>query len=214
MTTLIFVRHGQSESNLSHIFTGQMPTSLTPLGRVQADHTAEYLRDFPITAIYASDLERAMDTAAPTAKIHGLSVTPDAALREINAGAWEGNTYEHLKATYGASYALWIEDIGRAAPEGGERVTELYERVNAEVDRLIEKHRGECIAIFTHATPARSIMCKLLGYPPEQMARVPWATNASVSIAEFADDGTSRVLQYSYDAHQGNSATHFPKGTV
>ena len=214
MTTIIFVRHGQSESNLHRVFTGHSNARLTALGREQARRTAEYLRDFPITAIYASDLERTMDTAAPTAKMHGLPILPDAALREIYAGQWEGKPYETLMRDYTASYARFREDVGRAHPDGGESVTALYSRVNAEVDRLLALHRGECIAIFTHATPVRSIMCRLMDLPAEEMAKVPWATNASISIAEFSDDGTSRVVQYSYDAHQGDLATHFPKGTV
>ena len=78
MTTLIFVRHGQSESNLAKVFTGQGNTKLTPLGRAQAERTAEYLRDFPISRIYASDLDRAMETASPTAKFFGLEVVPNA----------------------------------------------------------------------------------------------------------------------------------------
>jgi hypothetical protein len=44
------------------------------------------------------------------------------------------------------------------------------------------------------------------------MAKVPWATNASVSIAEYDDDGSFRVIQYGYDAHQGDTATALPKG--
>ena len=212
MTTLIFVRHGQSESNLAKVFTGQGNTCLTPLGVQQANRTAEYLKNFPISVIYSSDLTRAMDTAAPTAALHGLEILPDRALREIFAGEWENKPYEELKERFPQSYSAWINDLGRAHPDGGEAVTELYDRVNAEVDRLLQKHRGECIAIFSHATPARALACKWFGYPPEEMAKVPWATNASVSVAEYEDDGSFRVVQYGYDGHQGDSATALPKG--
>ena len=212
MTTLIFVRHGQSESNLAKVFTGQGNTRLTDLGREQAARTAAYLRDFSISHIYASDLDRAMETASPTAKFFGLDVTPDTALREICAGEWEGKPYEVLKRDYPNSYSTWLEDLGRAHPEGGEAVRELYDRVNREVERLIFLHRGECIALFSHATPARALGCKWFGFDPEDMAKVPWATNASVSIAEYEDDGSFRVIQYGYDAHQGDTATALPKG--
>lgn len=214
MTTLIFVRHGQSESNLAKVFTGQGDTELTALGKEQAARTAEYLKRFPIFRIYASDLQRTMETAAPTARVHGLQIIPNKELREIFAGEWEGKTYDEIRQTYGESYRNWLEDLGKAHPEGGESVLNLYQRVNAEIDRLIKLHRGECIAVFSHATPARALACKWFGYAPEDMAKVPWATNASVSVAEYGDDGSFRVVQYGYDEHQGNTATRFPKGQV
>ena len=214
MTTLIFVRHGQSESNLSRVFTGQGDTHLTALGREQAERTATYLKQFPISHIYASDLCRTMETAAPTARELGIEVIPDPMLREIYAGEWEGKSYESLQQIYGDSYRLWIEDLGRAHPDGGESAVELYHRVNHAVQRLVELHPDQCIAVFSHATPARAVACKWFGYQPEEMGRVPWANNASVSIADYDDDGSVRVIQYGYDAHQGTAATTFPKGIV
>ncbi len=214
MTTLIFVRHGQSESNLAKVFTGQGDTKLTALGREQAARTAEYLKRFPISHVYASDLQRTMETAEPTARAHGLPIIPNRELREIFAGEWEGKPYDEIRQTYGESYRIWLEDLGKAHPEGGESVSELYQRVNAEIDRLITLHRGECIAVFSHATPARALACKWFGYAPEDMAKVPWATNASVSVAEYGDDGSFQVVQYGYDEHQGHTATRFPKGQV
>ena len=214
MTTLIFVRHGQSESNLARVFTGQGNTALTAMGREQAERTAQYLKQFPISHIYASDLIRAMDTAAPTAREFGLEIVPNPKLREIYAGKWEGQSYDALKEHYGNFYQMWIEDLGRAHPDGGERVLDLYQRVNEEIDRLVQLHRGECIALFSHATPARAAACKWFGYAPEDMGRVPWANNASVSVVEYDDDGSVRVIQYGYDGHQGDVATSFPKGIV
>lgn len=214
MTTLIFVRHGQSETNLQKIFAGQGDPRLTELGHRQAERTAEYLRNYPITHIYASDLQRTMDTAAPTAKMHGLDIIPDRALREINAGKWEGKHYEEIKQQYPETHSVWTENVGMAWPDGGERVIDLYERVNAEVERLIALHRGECIALFSHATPARALGCRWLGIPPEEMAKVPWTTNASVSIVEYEDDGRFRVVKYGYDGHQGDCVTAIPNGVV
>lgn len=214
MTTLIFIRHGQSESNLNRVFTGQTDIPLTSLGRDQAERTAQYLKQFPISHIYASDLSRAMDTAAPTARELGLEVVPNSKLREIYAGKWEGKSYDELKEIYGTHYQMWIEDLGRANPDEGERVLDLYQRVNEEIQRLVQLHRGECIAVFSHATPARALACKWFGYAPEDMGKVPWANNASVSIAEYDDNGSVRIVQYGYDGHQGESASSFPKGIV
>ena len=134
MTTFIFVRHGQSESNLAQVFTGQGQVNLTPLGIDQANRTAEYLRERRIDVIYSSDLVRAMQTAEPTARMHGLEIHPNKAFREIAAGEWEGRSYVELMEQYPKSFRMWHENIGCAHPDGGELVTELYRRVSAELN--------------------------------------------------------------------------------
>ena len=75
---VIMVRHGESLGNAEGFFAGQTDIPLTPLGQRQAERTAEYLRDRKIDRIYSSDLIRSMQTAAPTARMHGLEIIPEA----------------------------------------------------------------------------------------------------------------------------------------
>ena len=71
MTTVLLIRHGQSVTNVTQVFTGHYDVPLSPLGQEQARRTAAYLRGhFAIDAIYASDLMRAMQTA------HGGGLRP------------------------------------------------------------------------------------------------------------------------------------------
>jgi broad specificity phosphatase PhoE len=212
MTTVIFVRHGQSESNLAKVFTGQNEVSLTALGREQAQNTARFLKDYPIDAIYSSDLSRAVETAEPTARMHGLEICPCEGLREVFAGEWEGRPYAELEERYAESYGKWINDMGHACPDGGESVLHLYDRVTETVDRLVERHRGGCIALFSHATPTRAMGCRWFNVPPEQMSQIKRIPNASVSVAEYRDDGSIHVLLYGYDEHQGDASTSLPQG--
>ena len=214
MTTLIFVRHGQSASNLAQRFTGQGDTPLTELGHLQAQCTAEFLKDRKIDKIYTSDLSRAMQTAEPTAKMHGLEIIPDPNFREINAGRWEGKLYTELSAEFPESYARWLHDIGHACPDGGESVLELANRVYVETDRILQEDRGKCVAIFTHATPVRMMGCRWFGISPEDGVKVPFCGNASVSIVEYDDDGSFRLIHYGYDKHQGENAPALPKKYV
>ncbi len=214
MTKLIFVRHGQSVANLERVFAGHMDTHLTELGMLQAECTAHFLRDYPIDAIYASDLTRAMQTAAPTAAMHGLEIIPDVQLREIFAGDWEGVPYEVLMERYAESYGMWRTDCGRAHPENGERVVDLAARIYHEVERIAEVHRGGCVAIFSHATPIRALRARWEGYAPEDLARVEFCANASVSVVDYLDDGGFAVHLCGYDAHQGENSTGLVKGIV
>jgi len=213
-TTLIVVRHGQSEGNMAQRFIGQGETSLTEKGREQARRTAAFLKNYPINAIYASDLSRAYDTARPTAETHGLPIVRDPAFREIFAGDWEGKRFDDLGQLYPESYGMWRTNVGHAHPDHGERVADLYERVNRQLDRLLQAHRGECVAVFTHATPVRMMACKWYGYSLDEAFRVPFCPNASVSIIEYGDDGSHRIVCYGYDAHQGDIASALPKHLV
>ena len=96
-TTVIMVRHGESESNKENIFTGQMNTELTELGLRQAELAAEALKNVHIDRIYASDLTRAYNTGLPIAKSHGLMIEKNENLREIFAGDWEGLGFDEIK---------------------------------------------------------------------------------------------------------------------
>ena len=82
-TTVIMVRHGESESNKKNVFTGQQNTPLTELGIKQAALAAEALKNVHIDKIYASDLTRAYNTGLPIAKSHGLEIEKNENLREI-----------------------------------------------------------------------------------------------------------------------------------
>lgn len=214
MTTLIYIRHGQSEANLARVFAGHTDVSLTEHGLLQAENTAKFLSDYPISVIYSSDLKRSMQTAEPTAKAHGLTILPRRELREVYAGEWEGRAYDDLMVEYADSYRIWREDCGNAHPEGGESVKELAARIYAETDRIVNAHRGECIAVFSHATPIRTLAARWTGLSVAELSKLTFVPNASVSVIEIEEDDTFRVKLLGYDQHQGELSTAFAKGVV
>lgn len=213
-TTLIFVRHGQSTANLACVFTGHSDFPLTDLGMRQAENTARFLEQYPIEKIYSSDLMRSMQTAEPTARHFGLSVIPDREMREIFAGEWEGKRFDALLEEYGDRYAAWIHDCGRAHPNGGESVAELGERIYRETDRILNENCGKCVAIFSHATPIRLLNARWQNIPVEELAKVSFAPNASVTVVEYDEDGTFTLKLSGYDKHQGELSTSLAKGMV
>lgn len=210
MTTLIFVRHGQSVSNLNQIFTGSGDVALTELGHKQAELTARYLDRYKIDRIYSSDLSRAYDTAVHTARRQGKEIVSLPALREINAGLWEGLHFDELAKRFPESFEIWKTHLGHAHPDGGESTQELASRVYRAVDDLLEKHRGECIAVFSHATPGRMLACRWFGIDPQMAETVPFCSNASVSVIEYEDDGSFRLVCYGHNGHQGDLVTVLP----
>lgn len=202
MTRLLFIRHGQSEANLSRTFAGNSDAALTDLGLQQAVATAEYLANtYTVDAVYASDLQRAFYTGKAVADRLGLPVHPHKGLREIFAGKWEGQRFDHLEAAYPETFAgLWRRDIGNSVCDGGESVAQLMQRITATVREIAEANPGKTLVIATHATPIRCMECFCQGQPLSYMKDIPWVTNASVTEIHY-ENGVFTEIVSSYDQH-------------
>src|SRR5512144_221237 len=104
-TQILLVRHGQSEGNAERRFGGHTATPLSSRGRRQAQATAEALCGEQLTAIFSSDLARAMQTAAPLSQLTGLPVHGTEAFRERSVGVMEGLTFEDAAQKHPDQYA-------------------------------------------------------------------------------------------------------------
>lgn len=211
-TTLIFIRHGESEANFEHRFTGQSNAfGLTERGHAQAQAAAEWLDGTPIDVIVASDLRRAFDTAKHLADRRGMTVIPDEGFREIFAGAWEGRKFSELPEAFPADFGVWLEDIGSAVCTDGESVADLQIRVRATVERIVRAYPGKTVAIGTHATPIRAMQCIWQHVPLSGMKDVPWVPNASVTTVIYEDDMTWHDAVIGQTAHLVGMETALPK---
>ena len=190
MTTLIIVRHGESEANGSKRFAGHLDIPLSAKGFKQAELTARYIKEnYHVDAVYASDLQRAYHTALPIAEAFDLEVTKTEQLREVFAGHWQGQSFDVLETQYAQSYWTWRNDIGNGHPEGGESVAEVSQRVWDAVSEIVQKEDGKTVVIATHATPIRCMECLSQGRSLSEMKDIPWVSNAS--ITEFQhENGT------------------------
>ena len=211
MTTVIFIRHGQSECNFSRHFAGRTDAKLTDLGRAQAQSTAKALARFPITRIYSSPLSRAMDTAKPTAECLGLKITPEPGLYEIDAGEWEGLAYGEIEEKYPLEFYHLHENVALLQAPGGESMRHLFDRVTACVARLVSENRGGCIALFSHAMPLRSMLCLWNGIPFENIQTIHGGPNASITVAEYDDHLVPHILQMPDSSHL-ETVTALPMG--
>ena len=209
-TTLIFVRHGESEANGKGFFAGQVDIGLSPRGKQQAEMTAQYIWEhYSVDMVYSSDLQRAYHTALPIAEICDTEVVKSEQLREIFAGQWQGCCFDELQSRFSDTYGVWLTDIGNARPDGGETVEHLFHRIWSEVQRIAQKSPGKTVVIVTHATPIRAFLCRLHGYNLAQMKDIPWVSNASCSIVQV-DGDQWKLLQANVDEHLAHLRTHFP----
>lgn len=211
MTRLLFIRHGQSESNLAGAFTGHTDVALTALGRRQAEAAADYIvSHYQVDAVYASDLQRAYNTGKAVANRLNLTIQPHQGLREIFAGEWEGMAFTYLLATYPETYAnIWRNDIGNSTCDGGESVAHLQQRVSAAAREIAEANDGKTVVIATHATPIRTMECLCQGKTLSQMKDIPWVSNASVTEIHY-ENGIFTEIISSYDKHLGSMVSTLP----
>ena len=208
-TTIYLVRHGQSMGNLNDQFIGHTDIALTELGYRQAEMAAAYLKDIPIDAIYSSDLQRAYNTALATARVKGLPVTKTAQMREVFGGKWEGECFSELHKLYPEDFGCWCTDFGTCRCTVGESVWELQCRIVGEVRRIAEENPGKAVAIFCHATPIRVFRAHCDGADTQTMGAIPWASNASTTVAEY-ENGEFKLVQYSIDHYMGDLVTALP----
>lgn len=206
---LIFVRHGFSTANSSASFAGQTDVELSELGRKQAALCAKALKDCRIDGIYSSDLRRAHDTALPLAYLLSLPVISTPTLREINGGEWETLTFDEIRARYPNEYDVWSHDIGRAVCPGGESLVDMCARVRTAVTEIAEKSLGKTVALFTHAAYIRCFCTVVAGLPAEEMKKISWVGNASISRFSY-ENGRFTALSVDERSHLGELETTLP----
>ena len=202
ITKIFLVRHGESLGNANGMYIGHLNYGLSDFGKLQAEATAQYLKNEKIDAIYSSDLSRAHDTALPHAKIRNLPVVDSVELREVNIGEWEGKKIDDLIKNHYDEFVIgWKQNFGTFAFPGGESVLAAADRFYNEVLAIAKRHIGGSVLITAHAAIIRAFWCKVLNIRPEEMAAaVPFPTNASVSILSF--NGEEFLLgDYSMNKH-------------
>jgi 2,3-bisphosphoglycerate-dependent phosphoglycerate mutase len=149
-TRIIAIRHGQTAWNAETRMQGQLDTALDELGRWQAQQLVQALTDESIDAIVASDLARAMHTAAPLAASKALRVQPERGLRERCFGVFEGFTYAHIARHWPDDTQRWRARDPSFAPARGESLGAFYDRCIGVAQRLAVAHAGRTVVWVTH----------------------------------------------------------------
>jgi probable phosphoglycerate mutase len=150
MTELLLIRHGETDWNRQHRFQGQIDVPLNPTGRRQAARLAERLAGDRHDLLLASDLQRALQTAAPLADAWGLPVQAQPGLREQGFGLFEGLEVAAVQAGHAALWERWLAHEADFALPGGESARQFSARVVAAVQALVQAHPGRRLAVVTH----------------------------------------------------------------
>jgi probable phosphoglycerate mutase len=189
---VLLVRHGKTPTT-GKVLPGRAPgLHLSDEGRAQAEAVGARMaamvasgRRAPV-AIYASPLERTMETARPIARQLGLRVRSDRGLLECEFGAWTGARLTSLaKKPEWRQVQQWPS--GFRFP-GGESFLEMQERMSSAVARLIERHPGETVVAVSHADPIKAAVASAAGTPLDLFQRLV-VSPCSVSALSFTAGG-------------------------
>jgi 2,3-bisphosphoglycerate-dependent phosphoglycerate mutase len=193
--TLWLVRHGESTWNTLGLAQGHCDQArLTPRGIRQAWAVVGQLCDRPIGALYASDLHRVMETAAPLASVLGLPVHRDIRLRERCLGVLEGTPAALISPAFTGLDADRVIDPDTSPPDG-ESLRDFYRRVagfaaDLREQGLREQEPAGEIAVVAHGGTLRMLDAYLNGVPVERMSWAP-VVNGCVLRREYPQERKS-----------------------
>jgi probable phosphoglycerate mutase len=216
MTTRLFlIRHGATQLSAEDRFAGATDVELSDEGRHQASLLAARLADDHVVAVYASPLQRTLETARVLAAPHRLSPLTREGLREIDHGRWEGLTRAEVESRYGDEYARWEEDPFTFAPAGGECGLDVMARALPVIRDIVEAHRDQNVIVVSHKATIRLIISSLLGFDArgyrDRLDQAP----ASLNIIDFRDPVRARLMLFNdvthYADHPGRPAARLSR---
>ena len=202
-TNVLLIRHGQSKGNAERRFGGHTATPLSARGRNQAVATARTLKSESLTAIYSSDLARAVETAKPLSNMTGLAINGTTAFRERDIGVMEGLTFEDAAQQHPEQYAALLRRDFEHVLIGGESYRQLLDRARQKLDEIIEENRGGKIAVFSHTGTICILALHLMGALDAPELKPVWISSANCGITRFElrNDGFVRVLAINDTSH-------------
>mgnify|MGYP001390873700 CR=1 FL=1 len=175
-------RHGETDWNLARRIQGWSDTPLNERGRQQARRLAARLAGVDLAAIYTSDLDRALETAAIVRGSRPLPLRVTETLREVRYGSLEGLTWQELVAQ-GRGEWLRRWNAGQAEPPpGGEGLADAWARAERFLSCILLRHPGETVLVVTHGGLLRLLICRLQGLGYECWGTVRTANTGLTEI--------------------------------
>lgn len=180
MARILLVRHAPTPETGTRL-TGRLPGhSLGPDGETAARVAAETLTPIKLKAVYASPLERTMETAEIIATPHGLTPIVEEGVLEMDFGEWTGRTLKSLRRT-----ALWntVQNVpSRMRFPGGETFAGAQNRAVEAVERVAADVGKATAVIVSHSDVIKLVMSYYLGQPLDSFQRMMISTTSITDL--------------------------------
>lgn len=172
MTQILLVRHAVNDFVKTNKLAGWTPgVHLNDEGREQAEALGVRLAQAPIRHIYASPLERTMETAEAIQKHHPeVNIIQNTAIGEVRYGDWEGMSIALLQTR--KMWHVVQEYPSRAFFPNGETMRGVQQRAVDEIERLAALHPRELVVVVSHADIIKMIVAHFLGMHLDNFQRI------------------------------------------
>ena len=204
-TRIFLVRHGATVLTAEDRFAGATNVQLSDEGRGQVARLAERLRGVKLAAVYASPLDRTMETARILAGPHELEVKPCDGLREISHGHWEELTRKEVDQKFPQDAEEWEKDPYTFAPRGGESGLAITARALPALIEILRAHPAEKVLVVSHKATIRLLLSSLLGFDPRRYRDNLDQSPAALNIVDFKDLTRARLTLF-------NDTSHYTEG--
>lgn len=214
-TRLYLIRHGATPLTAEDRFSGAANVFLSEEGRAQVERLSARLADDHIDAVYASPLDRTIETAEIIARPHKLTPIGRDGLREISHGHWEGMTRNEVESQFSDEYSAWETDPFTFAPEGGESGISVLARALPVIREIVVDHRDKNVVVVSHKATIRLIISSLLGFDVrgyrDRLDQAP----ACLNVLDFKDTVHARLMLFNdvshYADHPGRPQKHLSR---
>ena len=210
-TRIFLVRHGATVLSAEDRFAGATNVQLSNEGRDQARRLAIRLSREKLSAIYASPMDRTMETAGILALPHGMTTVPRDGLREISHGHWEEMTRKEVETLYPEEAASWDKDPYTFAPQGGETGLAVTARALPALIEIVKAHHpGGNVLVVSHKATIRLLLSSLLGFDPRRYRDHLDQNPCALNIVDFKDEVQARLTLFNDTSHYDNDGMAIP----
>jgi probable phosphomutase (TIGR03848 family) len=183
MPLLLLMRHGENNFVKTGKMAGRIPgVHLNERGQKQAQALGEALLGVPIKAVYASPLERAMETATPIAESHKLKIVQEPDLMDTDIGKWQGRSWKLLALK--KEWKIVQHAPSRFRFPEGESFPECQLRIVNVLERIVQTHKKpqDVVAVVFHADPIKLAVAHFLGMSLDHFQRLGCDTGSVTAL--------------------------------
>jgi alpha-ribazole phosphatase len=190
LNRIYLVRHGQVNGYENFPIYGHTDVGLTDTGILQMQQVAERLRLIDISAIYASDLTRAITSSRIISRYHDVPLYFLPELREMHFGDWEGLTMSEIQEKFPEELKRRNTNLlDFQAPGEGESIAGFSTRITDCFRQIRSKQNGNDIVIVVHGGVNRIILCQALGLDLSHMFGIQ-QDYGCLNIIDYYPDST------------------------
>lgn len=195
MIRLYITRHGQTEWNIEKRMQGWCDSKLTEMGRKNAAALGEKLKNVEFNAIYASPLDRTMNTAQLIRGNREVEIIPEPAFMEINLASWEGMTTDEIEKEDPVQFRNFWDNPQEYFQENGESFEDVQKRALRGIERIIKEQTEGNVLVATHTVVIKTLLAHFKGLNMNQLWDPPFIHDTCLSIIELEGDEARLVLE-------------------